>query len=334
MKMDEFLRLSLDDQAEILNTKAADLGRSAKILEKDIWVCWALEKLFSISNGPRMVFKGGTSLSKIFKAINRFSEDIDVTIDYRDLSVDVNPFDESISTNKWKQICQELRQLLQKKITEHIEPPISNSFKEITKGMGKIKLELSEDANIVLFYPTKLETENEYIEDSIKLEFGGRNSTEPNIGSEIEPDIAPSIPKLQFPRAHISVLSPQRTFWEKATLIHFECNRNDAGKAHRLSRHWYDLHKLSQLEIGKEALSDTKLLRDVILHKSVFFYSKKARYNDCVEGGFKLAPDGPLLDAISRDYRQMIESGMFYGAPPTFDDIIKSARDLEKTINH
>jgi hypothetical protein len=97
---DTFLRLPLREQAEILNGLAPELGRAAVVLEKDVWVCWVLQQLFQMPGRLPMAFKGGTSLSKVFDAINRFSEDVDVTLDYRGFDSDIDPFDARTSRSQ------------------------------------------------------------------------------------------------------------------------------------------------------------------------------------------------------------------------------------------
>lgn len=109
---DQFLTLSLSNQGEIINALAPKIGLAPQVIEKDIWVCWVLDKLFTMPDALPMVFKGGTSLSKVFNAIQRFSEDCDVTISYLGFNNDFNPFSENVSKTALKKFTEKLRDQL------------------------------------------------------------------------------------------------------------------------------------------------------------------------------------------------------------------------------
>lgn len=170
--------------------------------------------------------------------------------------------------------------------------------------------------------------------NSVLIEFGGRNITEPNEEHEVRPDIADRIPELEFPCSTVSVLSPARTFWEKATLMHVECQR-DAFRvsAERLSRHWYDLAMLADQPHGLAAADDRALLADVVKHKKVFFNASYANYDACLAGQLRLIPEDAALTALRDDFQRMIGAGMFIGEPPAFDAIVDRLRVLETAMN-
>ena len=150
-------------------------------------------------------------------------------------------------------------------------------------------------------YPSAVENPIGYLATEVLLESGGRNVVEPNERHEIFPDIAALTPDLDYPAATVTVLSPARTFWEKATLIHVECHRRRlAAGPERLSRHWFDLTCLARHDAGRSALADRALLEDVVRHKTVFFNASYANYGDCLDGRLRLVPDedqlaGPAL---------------------------------------
>jgi hypothetical protein len=140
--------------------------------------------------------------------------------------------------------------------------------------------------------------------------------------------------ELAFPSAKVSVLSPLRTFWEKATLIHVECYRPEPRiGADRLSRHWSDLAALADHDIGKRAVADRAMLADVVKHKAVFFYSAHANYDAVLGGELRLVPERALLDALGTDFGQMIKNGMFDVEPQSFDKIVSRLKILEREIN-
>ncbi|MFA7579956.1 nucleotidyl transferase AbiEii/AbiGii toxin family protein [Castellaniella sp.] len=328
-----YFDLPLAEQAELLQGLAPVLGRRAEILEKDIWLCQALGVLFALPDRKPMAFKGGTSLSKVYRAIERFSEDVDVTIDYRSLIQNV-PDLATLSSNQRKKLSDALKAALVDHVTQELVPTLRDALAEALPGC-EITLEVSDDAEkLWLFYPSAVENTDAYLRPSVLIEFGGRNATLPQDTLTITPDVAAHVPGLLFPHAQVAVLSPMRTFWEKATLIHVECHRPAlrAG-AERLSRHWYDLARLADHEVGRNALADVELLQDVLHIKETFFRSGFSHYDLCLSGGLRLVPEAALLDALKQDYQAMLSAQMFYGEALPFDRIIERLTALEEEIN-
>lgn len=329
-----FLRLPLSEQAEILNGLAPELGRAANVLEKDVWVCWVLQQLFQMPGRLTMAFKGGTSLSKVFDAISRFSEDVDVTLDYREFHSEINPFDAQTSRRQIGKLSDSLKAY----VRDHAHGVAAPHFAEQLRAQIEsehARVEINDNGEeLRIHYPSALNQGSGYVSNSVLVEFGGRNITEPNAEHQIQPYIADRLPNLTFPSAMVTVLSPTRTFWEKATLIHVECHRRDLrADASRQSRHWYDLAQLADNEIGRDALKDRELLSAVVTHKKAFFHVGHANYDACLTGQLRLFPDETLLEAVRADLQAMIDAGMFYGERPSFDSIIARLRALEDDIN-
>jgi hypothetical protein len=194
----------------------------------------------------------------------------------------------------------------------------------------KKSIELSEDGESMRIYYPSVFRDGEMV----LVEFGGRNTIEPNEEYSLRPYIAAEVKELEFPSAKVRVLSPLRTFWEKATLIHVECYRPEPRMdANRLSRHWSDLAVLADHEIGKRSVSDRAMLTDVVKHKKVFFYSAHANYDACLSDELRLVPDGALLDVLNTDFGRMIDDKMFDVAPPGSDTIVSRLKALEREIN-
>jgi hypothetical protein len=210
-----------------------------------------------------------------------------------------------------------------------IRPHFENLVAQLAEKPAKA-ITISEDGEkLFIPYPSRFGSE-----ESVFLEFGGRNVIAPGEEHPLKPYIAPEILDLQFPEATVHVLSLSRTFWEKATLIHVACNRsNPKLDADRQSRHWHDLAVLADHKIGAAALADRQLLEDVVRHKSVFFGASYAKYEACRSGGLRLIPEGPLMQALRTDYEKMIADGMFEGEPPSFDSIEARLDKLAKEIN-
>lgn len=323
-----FLHLPRDEQANIFEACTSKLGRRPEHLEKDVWICWALQSLFAMPQSLPMAFKGGTSLSKIFDAIRRFSEDVDVTIDYRALDATVDPFAPDLSKTTQKKFSENLKA----RVKQHTHDVVLPYFAKLLDPFATRRepIELSEDGESMRIYYPSVYGNGE----NVLLEFGGRNVVDPSEQHFIRPYIAQEIKELDFPTASVRVLSPVRTFWEKATLIHVECHRPEPRvDASRLSRHWSDLAVLADHEIGKRSLSDRSLLAEVVKHKKVFFHTATANYDACLGGGLRLVPDAALLSALGTDFGQMVRAGMFDIEPPAFDKIVSRLQVLEREIN-
>lgn len=184
---DKFFSLSLADQRQVLQTISPKFKKSAQILEKDIWVCLALQKLFTMPDALAMVFKGGTSLSKAFKVIERFSEDVDVTIDYRSLTNE-DPFLSNISNTKRKKISDNLKKSLREYLKEVVFPYLQTEIENEINSTVTIKL-TADSEGIEIHFKSVLEAPSNYIKPFVFLEFGARNITEPNSMHEIAPYI-------------------------------------------------------------------------------------------------------------------------------------------------
>lgn len=324
-----FLQLPPGEQAEILQTCAGKLGRRPEHLEKDVWVCWVLQGLFTMPCRLPMAFKGGTSLSKVYGAIRRFSEDVDVTVYYKSLNQSIDPFDPKVS----RTARDKYNELLKAKLAEHtkniIRPHFENLVTQLSEKPPKPITISADGEKLFIPYPSRFGAD-----ESVFLEFGGRNVISPNEQHPLRPYIAAKLPELQFPEGNVTVLVPTRTFWEKATLIHVACNRSDPKlDADRQSRHWHDLAILADHEIGKASISNRALLEDVVKHKNVFFRASYSNYDACLSGGLRLVPKAPLLEALAADYAKMIAAGMFESEPPSFDSTIARLQKLEQQIN-
>lgn len=334
-----YLDLPLEEQADILRALAERLGRDALVLEKDVWLCWALHLLFTMPDTKQMAFKGGTTLSKVYDAIHRFSEDIDVTIDFRSLDPALDPalepFVQPLSNSQRNAINDRLKNALRDHVHGAVKPYLEERLQAVSSDQPT-RVEVDDSGEKVFVrYPSALGGDgNAYVQGAILIEFGGRNTTLPSTPWHIQPDIASEVPELFFQDATPLVLDAARTFWEKATLIHAECGRGSQRPRHeRWARHWYDLAMLAEQPVGDRALADRALLQSVVDHKKVFYYAASANYDECLAGNMRLVPTGELLARLERDYQSMIAAGMFYDAPPEFDVIVTRLRRLEANIN-
>jgi hypothetical protein len=238
-----FFALSPADRRDARDVAAARSGRAVHLLEKDVWVVWALSALFESDFADDLVFKGGTSLSKAYQAIGRFSEDVDLTYDVRAIAPDLAPdSDHAIPSTR----SQEQRW------TKTIRERLSES------GLsGEAKAE----ADTVLLTYEALTSGSGYVRPAVLLEFGARSTGEPPERRPIMCDATTHLPDVLFPEASPNVMRPERTFWEKATAIHVFCRGGRFRGAERFSRHWYDVASLDNTAYVASALADRDLAR-------------------------------------------------------------------------
>lgn len=331
--MPEFLQLTESDRADILASASQALGRRAELLEKDVWVCWALESVFGIPDAKRLAFKGGTSLSKGYSAISRFSEDVDITIDWRSFGVGIDPLDPATSRSQIKKLSKILREQVDE-YSRKIMLPHLEKCAEAKFGAGEVKFEVIDDGEVIFIsYPTAV-TGYGYVPEKVKLELGGRNKTEPSETLSLVADLAGFADGLEFPEPEVRVLSPKRTFWEKTTLIHDEALRPELpDRVKSMSRHWSDLALLADHEIGARALEDLELLADVARVKQAFYVRQWSDYESCCNGGLNLTLRDEYMALIESDYEEMCEAQMFWEEPLRFGEICDRLKTLEEEIN-
>lgn len=327
---ESFFQLSANDQRDILTAAESLKGISAKMLEKDIWICWILEKLFLNFDG--MVFKGGTSLSKGYDVIQRFSEDIDITIDPSVFGEKINV--DEITNTQAKKARERLRESLLSYLCDEIKPSLTNLI-SAESGVMNYEVRLNEEKETIeIFYQSVLPgtVTSGYLLDHVLLEFGSRNSIEPNKDQELTCIIEDITDNVALPRARVKMLSIARTFWEKAALIHVECNRARLiENPSRMSRHWYDLVKIMDSRYYNECINDECVFDSVIKYKEKFYRSP--HYAACRIGDLRLVPDNKSCEGLKDDYNKMIDAGMIYRDTLSYNELIEKIQQLEKELN-
>lgn len=334
---ESWFSLSRRDQAEALEFAAAKTGRPAHLLEKDIWVVWVLSALYGADVGPALTFKGGTSLSKVYRIIDRFSEDLDLTYDIRELIPDLlkdgNPIPESASQEK--KITRAVRHRLPGWIDTCIKPVITTALANV--GMdANVMLTGHDSDKLILKYPA-VKTGTGYSAPTVLLEFGARATGQPHSIQSVVCDIAPEISGVHFPEAKPLVMSAERTFWEKATAAHVFCLQGRL-RGQRYSRHWFDLAAIGKTTHFEAASTDAVLAEDVARHKSTFFIEKDARgakidYFSAVTGQLKLIPSETALSALENDYAAMQDDGLLGLNPAPFSEIIEQCQKMQDRLN-
>jgi hypothetical protein len=325
-------------RAELFAETADRKGVADAIIEKDFWVCWVLKQLFSIDAlSGRLLFKGGTSLSKIFHAINRFSEDIDLAVDYVALGFtgERDPRKEDLSKTKRAAILDDMMVACRRYIGGEFLAAFNARCQEILEKDDAWSLEVSsQDPNVVSFrYPTSTAKALPYVSPQVVLELGTHAEFVPHDRFTIR-----SFASEEFPNVvadgdvAVVALLAKRTFWEKATILHAEYYRPaERALPDRYSRHYYDVSMMAEGSIRTEALSDRELLTQVVRHKETFYPSGWARYDLARQGSLRLMPREERLAALERDYRNM--GVMIFGEPPAFEHILRTLAALEQEMN-
>ena len=336
--MNGIAQMTTGERADVFAETADRKGLPEAVVEKDFWVCWVLKQLFSIEAlSGRLLFKGGTSLSKIFHAINRFSEDIDLAVDYAALGFTDkrDPRQEGISKTKRTKILAQMMTECQRYIGSDFLDALRTRWQEVLGGAEGWQLEVSgQDANVVRFrYPQAATKGLPYVAPQVVLELGTHAEFVPRARFTIQSFVAEEFPAL-VPDAEVEVeaILAKRTFWEKATILHAEFYRDpDKPLPGRYSRHYYDVAMLAQGPIKKEALADMPLLAQVVRHKEAFYPAAWAHYDSAHPGSLHLLPAEHRMAALKEDYRDM--SVMIFGEPPAFDKIMETVAALEREIN-
>lgn len=335
--MDKFAKLSIEERYIYIQEAANRSGLTPIIIEKDFWVCWTLDVISKIDElSPYLTFKGGTSLSKCYGAIQRFSEDIDLTISRNAPIINEvpSPFENGISNNETKRRIEALSDAAKSYVHTIILPSLSNAIANELGESETWQIVLDDDdkdGQTILFKYPSLNNATQYIKPQIKLELGARGDIEPNEVREIKPYISDIIQELgmvsdiKFP-----TLSAQRTFWEKATILH-ALHHSPNELRDRMSRHYYDVYMLAKSGIANTAISQPELLEAVVKSKSLMFKDNKASYETAIPGSLKLAPKDSDLNKLKSDYAAMNE--MFMEAAPSIEDIIFELLSLELNIN-
>ncbi len=329
--MNRVANLPTEDRRELFAMTAERKGLgSLTVVEKDFWVCWTLKRIFSHPElKDKLLFKGGTSLSKAFGLIDRFSEDIDLVLDWR-LVTDQDPVAKRSNT-KQQALNAEINELAKVYIAETLLGVLNDAL----GAFCEIEVSDEDDAQghvVTIHYPKTAE-ESGFLRPDIQLEIGPLASWLPHANRIIRPYAAEEFPDLFKDKdCPVKVVDAERTFWEKATILHHEANRPDTSIVpSRYSRHYYDLHFMARSPVKDSALRDLDLLHDVVEFKKRFYPRGWARYDLAVPGSFQLIPPDRILTAMRKDYAAMEE--MIFGSRPSFEEIITSLSKLENEIN-
>jgi hypothetical protein len=331
--------INLNDASRLtsINEASRISGISAKPIEKDWWVTLSLKLLFNSPYARHFAFKGGTSLSKGWQLIDRFSEDIDISLSSEAVNIEYaekpsKTFVEQLRRAGCFFTSNELMEALKAEFRNSQVPEILYSIEaeSVRSDMPDTDPQTLYVNFISLFDPKP------YLPDRVKIEFSVRSLKEPSIKRGMKSLLVTHFPNENYIEENCEILTiqPQRTLIEKMLLLHEEYNRDERGKMRtdRMSRHYYDLFQLGRQDFSSATLKDNDFIEEIIEHRKYYSRLKRFDYSTLKRGSIRIIPSDDVLKALEQDY-EIMRAEMIYGHPPTFEEIIQSMKNLQDEIN-
>ena len=325
--------LSKKERLELYQVAYDTLGFSTIVIEKDWWVTAVLRALFTLPYAENLSFKGGTSLSKCYNLIERFSEDIDIAV-YRDFL----GFGGTLSKT---QIKDKLRRAACSFTREKLQVDLQNQLE--TNGLNpsdfSVKVNITPitttDPEIIEVEYQSLFKEVSYIKRKVIVEVSGRSMREPLQLVKLQSLMDVVFPNEDFtePPFEINAVMPERTFWEKICLLHEEFAKPpELIRSERMSRHLYDLEKMMDTPIAENALKDKRLYDSIVEHRRIFVGLKGFDYNTLAVKIIKIVPPENIIAQWQEDY-ELLQHTMIYGESLSFIKLIDRIKQLNERIN-
>lgn len=337
----EIIAMPEAHRRELFVLTASRLSTAATNVEKDFWVCWALDLLFNgmPADCPRLLFKGGTSLSKAFGLISRFSEDVDITVFREDLGLSIGADQLApLSGKQRRRRLEEIKNACQSFIQGRLRAQLGTHIEQL--GNPRVHLSLDEhdpdQQTLLLAYPSVTATPGAYVVPVVKIEAGARSALDPHVSAKIAPYVADDVPHMDLCVTGIVTVEAARTFWDKIVILHglrhwHERRGALRGGGERISRHFFDLHQMSRSPQASRWLADHALARDCATHARLFFGSPDLGLDTAHPGTLSLCPGDTMRRALATDYTAM--SGMVFGDVPRFDEVLDAITTIETTVN-
>lgn len=335
------IRATARDRLDLFLATANRLGTPVGNVEKDFWVCWTLDAIYHRlpADRPRLLFKGGTSLSKAYGLIQRFSEDIDVTVFRDDLDQASTVHElEALSRTRRRAKLDAIRDACRDYITGPLRASLSELVAEVTDGAGRVDVDAADPdgQTLLVWYPEVEPRDDAYVRPAVRIESGAKSALDPHEEVTIKPYAADEAGGLDLSVPDVTTIEPGRTFWDKIVIAHglrswYERRGVLRQEGQRVSRHYYDLHRLMGSEVGRAALDNQGLGQDCVRHARMFFDRPDYDLSSAQAGTFAVAPADGMIDALRRDYAST--TAMIFGDPPTFETVFASIRQIERTVN-
>ena len=328
--MTDFYALSDDAKRVAVEQTALKHGLSNRIIEKDLWVSTLLEIIFTLPFADKLVLKGGTSLSKVWGLIDRFSEDIDLAVD-RSLF----GFDGDLTVRQLKRLRKESSLFVSNELCEELKKAVTqyglDDYLTIeAQPNGEGDNTYPEPRQIHIRYKSLFNTELSYIKPQIILEAGARSLFEPTRKATVNSIVATEFPNIRTSVAKVGITTAAaaKTFLEKAFLLHELFTTNACHRAERKSRHLYDLDRMMDEAFAVNAIKDDDLWNTIHHHRVVFTHMRDVDYTPDIRDRIVLTPPAGHYQTWADDYSDM-QSGMIYGESVSFDKLIGRMKELE-----
>jgi hypothetical protein len=332
----QFDRLTKQDRRDVFEACADRLGASTQAVEKDFWVCRTIDALFhGLPSRPKLFFKGGTSLSKGYGLIKRFSEDIDIVLSRGGLGIKAehDPLAGGQSAKKRKERAEAVKQ----RCSRHVLGRMRDGLAPLLP-MCMIDADDADPdhSSLRVRYPSLFEADP-YLKPWVKVECGARSATEPVCRRGIVPYVQTELGRrLHLAVENVTLIRAERTFWEKALILHgVYCGFRDQQRRPQdnnlISRHYYDVAVMRETAVASNAIADGDLLARVREHKQRLFSRAWEKLDEAKPGTLHLVPQADIQPALAADYRAM--SGMMFGEPPSFAWLLAALEKLEEDIN-
>ena len=346
----DFLKVisaSEQDRQGLFLATATRLGTPIQNVEKDFWVTWTLDLLFNGRQAaePRLLFKGGTSLSKAYGLISRFSEDIDITVFREDIGQHIEVENlQGLSGKRQSQLLDEIKEACQ----SYVQGALLNRLNaQIQEVFGEAGISIAEPVvisdpddpeqqTLLVRYPTVNADPNSYIKPTVKIEAGAKSALDPHREVTVKPYLSDDLPDTDLVVQNVVTIDAERTFWDKVVILHglrkWHDNRGEVRQqGNHVSRHYYDLYRLYNSETGARAIQNPTLGADCFRHALMFFNRPDYELQSALEGLFAIMPKAEMVDKLKRDYQAM--TGMIFGEVPEFSEVLTLIEKLEIQIN-
>ena len=323
----------------VLIQAANKTGLPVQVVEKDVWVTAVLRALFCLPYANHLSFKGGTSLSKCWHLINRFSEDIDIASDREFVGFGGTLSKTQISDKLRRAACAFVRKTMQSDLTKQLyQYGISKEKFEVNVDITPVTTTDPEVINInydsMLSFSINGMDGNQYILPKVKVEVSGRSMSEPvkeialnSIIDQIYPE-APFVEQKFMVRAVL----PERTFLEKVFLLHEELAKpKGLIRVERMSRHMYDIGQILKTPIAERAINDKDLYRQVVEHRRIFIGLRGFDYDTLYPATLNIVPSASIIEQWKTDYDNM-RLYMIYGESMSFEELINNLKDLNDRV--
>jgi len=334
MPFEEWSQLSIQSKRNIFEETARRKGLPfAAAAEKDWWVVKTLELVFQTEIAAYTVFKGGTSLSKAWNLIDRFSEDIDLALDRKYLGFELS--DEEMTKSQVTRLRQKSNQYFSKTFVFQLQKKfIETGISDVQIQVVDIKTADEDPVKIQIIYPSVTDA-SAYLQQRVLIEIGSRSLIEPYVSKPVSTYVGQIFEGRNFADAEILIptVTPERTFLEKVFLLHEEFQQPVSKiKVARKSRHFYDLERLMDTSFSNNALADRNLYWHIVTHRKSITPVRGIDYSFHHPGSINILPPAETLSSWEKDYRLM-QGSMFYSDSLSFDNIMGRMSDLKSRIN-